>query len=160
MTAGPPGRGARGGHLGQLTCRVLFGPLAQFGIALGGGHVGHGAHLVQGHLAPTQGTDKVGELPSELTDVGERARRCHRDPEALGDPVLRRGRPLLAKGLGALDLAQVHDDLAFSGCLGGKELLEALGSLLVRQGGCRTDHVGADTGTERGDVGSSLGHQS
>ena len=45
---------------------------ASLAVRLGGGHVGHGAHLVQGQLPGAQRADQVRDVPGLLTHMGQR----------------------------------------------------------------------------------------
>ena len=112
-------------------------------LGLGCGHVGQRPHLVKGDLARRRARRRGGGGPRPSRPHGRSARaRRRRDPEALGGPRLERGRPLVAKALTALELAQAHDEPG----LGPAHLGEVLGQmrrqLLVGLGRHRTDEIG------------------
>ena len=146
VVVGPGGVSGRAGHVGQLTHGALAGLRTELAVALGGGHVGHGAHLVDGQVAGAQRPDQVRDVPGLLAQAPIGPGRRGRDPEALGGPGLDRRRTLVAVRLAPLDLAHEHDDPPLGGGLLPEGLIELVDDLFVGQRGCGRDHVGSAVG--------------
>ncbi len=99
------------GDVGQLTHRARSGLVAKLPVGLGGGHIDHGPHLVEGHLARTERPHQVRQVAGLLADVGQCPGGRLRDPEALRRPGFSRSRSVVSERLAAVGLAQAEDDL-------------------------------------------------